>query len=312
MTAAEPNPTLALFLADEYGIRHWILALLDPEAITHGTSDPKKNIQSPPTYKTKDMVNGAGAGKGSKKSRASKAAPAASAESPTKKTPRKVATPRKPRTTKGRGKSTEPDANAINGAASPDRTVKVDVETESKPTSAGDEEVEKTKVNITMPSDHPDLELPNDAEGMLAKAREMVAEAEKISGAAPSTAKGKRKASELIDADEPGSPGGSSAPKRARTVDLELRKERIKRRALTGIAASLAIGYVLTSDTCYLNGLLTSLQSAGTRHHGRVRVVARVAFAAAVETHETQQIVRLPLFDERYQVLLEFCYYYGN
>ena len=239
--------TLALLLADEYGIRQWILALLDPEAITHGTSDPKKNIQSPPAYKTKDMVNGAGntnAGKGSKRSRASKAASASAAsastaESPTKKTPRKVATPRKPRTTKGRGKSTEPDA-AVNGESP--KMVKVDIETESRPTSAGKEEVEKTKLAISMPSDHPDLELPNDAEGMLAKARDMVAEAEKISGAAPSTAKGKRKASDLLDGDAPESPSSLHAPKRARTVDLELRKERIKRRALTGIAASLAIG----------------------------------------------------------------------
>ena len=183
----------------------------------------------------KDMVNGAG--KSAKKSRASKAA--AGPESPTKKTPRKVATPRKPRTTKGRGKSTEPDA--VNGEAP--NTVKVEVETESKPNTRGDEEVETKKVFVHMPTDHPDLELPDDAEGMLAKAREMVAEAEKITGAASSTAKGKRKASELIDGDVPESP---SAPvKRARTVDLELRKERIKRRALTGIAASLAIGYVV-------------------------------------------------------------------
>jgi hypothetical protein len=227
--------SLALVLADEYGIRQWILALLDPEPITHGTSDPKKSIKSPPTYKMKDMVNGAG--KGAKKSRASKAA-AASAESPTKKTPaRKIATPRK-RTTKGRGKSTEPETQAMNGDAS--NTVKVEVETESKPTADGDEEVEKTRVNIHMPTDHPDLELPGDAEGLLAKAREMVADAEKISGAAPSTAKGKRKASELLDGDAPESP--TQPAKRARTVDLELRKERIKRRALTGIAASLAIG----------------------------------------------------------------------
>lgn len=198
-----------------------------------------KNIQSPPPFKMKEMVNGAG--KSAKKSRASKAA-AAAPESPTKKTPaRKIATPRKARTAKGRGKSTEPDA--VNGETP--GTVKVEVETESKPTASGDEEVEKTKVNIHMPSDHPDLELPEDAEGMLAMAREMVAEAEKIAGAAPTTAaKGKRKAAELLDTDAPDSP--SVPAKRARTVDLELRKERIKRRALTGIAASLAIGYVFS------------------------------------------------------------------
>lgn len=48
----------ALSLADEYGIKLWIAALLDPEPITHGTSDPKKSIQSPPTFSMKDPVNG--------------------------------------------------------------------------------------------------------------------------------------------------------------------------------------------------------------------------------------------------------------
>ena len=239
--------SLALVLADEYGIRQWVVALLDPESITHGTSDPKKSIKSPPAYKMKDMVNGAG--KSAKKSRTSKAA-AASAESPTKKTPGRktaTATPRK-RTAKGRGKSTEPESQAVNGDAS--NTVKVEVETESKPTADGDEEVEKTKVNIHMPTDHPDLELPGDADGLLAKAREMVADAEKISGAAPSAAKGKRKASDLLDGDAPESP--AQPAKRARTVDLELRKERIKRRALTGIATSLAIGYVVSNHLSHV------------------------------------------------------------
>jgi hypothetical protein len=287
MTTPDTHMTLALILADEYGIRQWILALLDPEAITHGTSDPKKNIQSPPTYKMKDMVNGAG--KSSKKSRASKAA---TAESPTKKTPRKVATPRKPRTTKGRGKSTEPDA--VNGEEP--RTVKVDVETESRPTTRGDEEVEKTKVNISMPSDHPDLELPQDAEGMLAKAREMVAEAEKIPSAAPSTAKGKRKAAELIEGDALESP--SAPAKRARTVDLELRKERIKRRALTGIAASLAIGYVFIN---FLFPELTTnfLQSASTRHYGCFRLVARNTCTSECDYMRCNRLFGLPFFAVR-------------
>jgi hypothetical protein len=50
----------ALSLADEYGIKLWIAALLDPEPITHGTNDPKKSIQSPPTFSMKDPINGLG------------------------------------------------------------------------------------------------------------------------------------------------------------------------------------------------------------------------------------------------------------
>lgn len=99
-----------------------------------------------------------------------------------------------------------------------------------------------------MPAGSPDLELPQDTEGMLEKAREMVAEAERISGG-PGTAKGKRKATDLGDElDGPVTPA-----KRVRTIELELRKERIKRRALTGIAASIAIGYVIhmSFGQCY-------------------------------------------------------------
>ena len=50
----------ALELADEYGIKLWVAALLDPEPITHGTSDPKKQIQSPPAYRMKEALNGLG------------------------------------------------------------------------------------------------------------------------------------------------------------------------------------------------------------------------------------------------------------
>ena len=61
-------------------------------------------------------------------------------------------------------------------------------------------------------------------------------------GLEATSSKGKRKAKEMADDEEEGavSPAGDS--KRAKTVAMELRKERIKRRALTGIAASLAIG----------------------------------------------------------------------
>ena len=182
-------------------------------------------------------MNGAGRTPGKEEGRRStRGGKGVRSESPSKKTPaRKIATPRKAR--KGRGKSTEPDA--VNG----EETVKVEVESESKPTLDGDEEVARTKVNIEMPASHPDLQLPQDAEGMLSQARETVAEAEKIGG--PSTAKGKRKAADM--GDEAGIESPMAPAKRAKTVELELRKERIRRKALTGIAASLAIGYVLNA-----------------------------------------------------------------
>ena len=219
---------------------------LDSEPITHGTSDPNKSIRSPPPYKPKKQVNGASKTPSKADGRRStRGGKGVRSESPTKKTPaRKIATPRKSRA-KGRGKSQDPDA--VNG----EETVKVEVENESKPSPDGDEDIQRTKVNVEMPAGSPDLELPNDTEGMLAKAREMVAEAEKIGGA--SSSKGKRKAVDIDEGD-----AGSPAPmKRAKTVELELRKERIKRRALTGIAATVAIGYVLEYVEVFGSAILT-------------------------------------------------------
>ena len=121
--------------------------------------------------------------------------------------------------------------------------VKVEVETLSHPGEDGEDEVEQTKVNIEMPAGHPDLELPDDPQEMLERARDMVEEANRIQPAESSRGKGKRKADEIaIDEDDVDVLGPDS--KRAKTVQLELRKERIKRRAMGGIIVSLTIGYV--------------------------------------------------------------------
>ena len=178
----------------------------------------------------------------------------ARSESPTKKTPaRKMATPRKPRNRTVRGGSAQPES--INGDLTKheEETVKVQVETEKLPSPDGEDEIEHTKVNIEMPAHSPDLELPNDAETMLEKAREMVEAANQVGGGRPtSPLKSKRKASEM-DPDDLDAPVGPVA-KRARQTELELRKERIKRRALTGIATCVAIGYVAGLSCCSRQG----------------------------------------------------------
>ncbi|KAK5165111.1 uncharacterized protein LTR77_009208 [Saxophila tyrrhenica] len=276
------HPEQALSLADEYGIRIWIDALLDPEPITHGTSDPKKLITSPPTFRTKDVMNGtssprASASKspeadkkkpvvdGRRSTRGNSTKPATTAtrsESPAKKTPARVkATPRKARKT--RGKSTEPDlpapapADANGSAASPkpeasdNDNVKVQIESEHHPSPTGDgDEIDHTNLKIEMPASHPDLELPESAEGMLEQARSMVEAANQVDGrriTSPGawSTRGKRKAAELGEEGE--ELGMGPAAKRARKAELELRKERLRRRALVGIAGSLALGAIVPS-----------------------------------------------------------------
>jgi hypothetical protein len=261
----------ALNLADEYGIKLWIAALLDPEPITHGTNDPKKSIQSPPPFSMKESVNGLGRSPekpdGSTRGRSLRSA------SPMKKdaSTRKFATPRKARKPRGTLKFeeeaaaiAEEAANSINGelatatARQSTENVKVEVETVMQPSPDGDEEIESTRVNIEMPAGLPELQLPNDAQAMLAQARAMVHEAEKINGT--SSAKGKRKAEEMTEDDE--EELDLLPPKRVKAVQTELRKEKIKRRAITGIAAGLAFGYVFCDQDLVPQLLLTFTNSA--------------------------------------------------
>jgi hypothetical protein len=87
----------------------------------------------------------------------------------------------------------------------------------------------------------------------------MVHEAEKINGTSSSSAKGKRKAEEMVEDDE--EELELLPPKKVKAVQTELRKEKIKRRAITGIAAGLAFGYVLPFN--FISATLTdNLHSA--------------------------------------------------
>ncbi|KAI7637540.1 hypothetical protein KC343_g640 [Hortaea werneckii] len=292
------HPDQALQLADEYGIRLWIAALLDPEPITHG-NDP--HIKSPPPYSQSKMANGSRRSRSPEKKQQQQQPPvetrastrsrrSASVRSespgatPQVKTPsRPKATPRKSR--RGRGTLSRVDEGAaavdfesVNGretGSTADENVKIEVETTSHqhpaapPSSRttrsaraasediGEADEERTKVNIELPANNPDLPLPNDTEAMLREARRMVQEAEDLSAGAFSEgggpvsnkpSKSKRKAEEMIDEDdEVGLEGprraadGGPVGKRAR-VEIKLRKEKIKKRAAVGITASLALG----------------------------------------------------------------------
>ncbi|KAK5107587.1 hypothetical protein LTR62_000981 [Meristemomyces frigidus] len=256
------HPDEAVELAEEYGIKVWIQALLDPEPITHGTS-PGKAILSPPAYKNfgslsngsmrspeKKNTEGRSSTRGRRSASVLSADPDAAAKTPS----RVKATPRKPR--KGRGALSKvdedqdgPGTDVVNGGAPPvefggRNTVKVEVETTTRPSSAGGEELEETRVNIEMPADHPDLPLPENAEAMLEKARQMVAEAQKVGGPSRS-GKGKRKAEMLEDDDEGDASSAPLPAKRARKIEVELRKERVLRRSYVALAATLGFGALI-------------------------------------------------------------------
>ena len=247
--------TTALELADEYRMRPWIVALLDPAPIEIGTKDKhKSSIATPPKFVLQD------------KDKLFLPPPSMSASarkrsaSPTK-SPRKMASPRK---RAARGASvTKSDASEsdlakkaskalqslTNGASATPSSATEDVvrvEVDETVEKENDIETTHTMVKVEIPANHPDLPLPESTEEMIAKAKEMVEEASKLEEKKKRGRPSKRKADEAELADDTGAAGASDSKsaKRQRMVET-LKKERVKTRALLGLAATLAIGLVL-------------------------------------------------------------------
>ena len=138
---------------------------------------------------------------------------------------------------------TTPDDTSVAEPASTDGE-KVTIRVDSNVDVKGDKEREETTtVKIEMPAGVPELPLPERPEEMIETARAMVAEARKVEGES-SSSKGKRKAEEM-DEDSDGSADTEVQPaKKARLLGEELKKEKVRNRALLGVVATLAVGYV--------------------------------------------------------------------
>lgn len=91
---------IALALADEYSIRHWVEALLDPQPIEKGTKEKSNpSIQMPPQFNLEHAVPAllpSYPGARSTRARSVRSASPSKMATPS----RKLATPRKPRTTR--------------------------------------------------------------------------------------------------------------------------------------------------------------------------------------------------------------------
>ncbi|KAF2755303.1 hypothetical protein EJ05DRAFT_97585 [Pseudovirgaria hyperparasitica] len=263
------HPEDAFELSKEYNMTNWVLALLDPEPIEKGTKSPERDeIATPPRFILKDvkLPPPASSTRGSTRKRSTRSASPSKIATPV----RKMASPRKPRTS--RRKKAEDDAASVassvlqsaieNGTSATDsvdggpvngvaESVKVNID--EVVTKEGDKEITKTSVVIDMPAGHPDLPLPENTEDMMAAAKAIVekATAEDAKSAATNGIKPtrKRKATE-VEADDqlaeasgaakPSEPSTQGATKKSKTQPTK--RETVRTRALIGAGLTLAIG----------------------------------------------------------------------
>jgi hypothetical protein len=232
-------PQHALELAEEYQILPWIKALLDnkPIEINLPKDATPKTISPPPKFLMPQETLAAPTPTRGRPRRSASPSKIAS--------PRKIAGSKRARKNAAaqsdsvKSESLEPSEKApLKAEATEEPVVRVNVDTEVE--VKGDVETTHTHVEVEMPAGSPDLPLPEDTEAMIAKAKEMVDVAVKNQngGAIGSSKKLKRKAEEEKEDDST----ESARAKKAKVEATELRKERIKTRALLGISATLAIG----------------------------------------------------------------------
>jgi len=273
--------TPALRLSDEYGMRYWIEALLDPtpieknnkgERATRITMPPRFDISkasppislpSPPTLRASTRARSTRSASPSKSMAATPS--------------RKIATPRKPRSTRaakaaevvqteeiveatqittassalqniienGTTVSESVASESVSGEVKEQETVRIEVQETVE--QNGEVETKTTNVKIDVPADHLELREPEDATELIRQATAMVEEANKLDGDAAKMTTSKRKAEELEDEDEvdvrPQRP--VKLARTVSTVEQKLAKEKVTRRAMVGIGVMAAIGYVV-------------------------------------------------------------------
>ena len=251
----------AIELADDYGIVPWIRALLDPTPVLPVSEDSNGNsISPPPKFKFTAGDKAHFAAPNGTPARSARASTPKSRGRPKAGSPEKRSSPqkntKKPRATKAMKEAnaaTAREASAslqatLNGAASMadsesvgEDKVKVDVETTVE--KKGDIETETTNVRIEMPKDSAELPLPENPEQMIETAKQMVDEARQIDGqAGPSGSKRKAEVLDLEgDSDEAGDSDLQPA-KKARLLEQQIKREKVRNRALMGVAATMVIG----------------------------------------------------------------------
>lgn len=255
-------------------MRYWIISLLDPSPIEKGAKDRNNShIAMPPRFDV-DNVGPPVLLPPSSALRPTRARSSRSASPSKIGTPsRKMASPRKARTTRSAAKPetttteeiVEKASNAtstlqnvienglaesvasesVNGEAKEADLVRIEVKETVE--QNGDVETTITNVKIDVPADHPELPTPEDPAKLIEEAKKMVEEARELEGASSKSVKSsKRKADDLSkdenDKDVPAEGRPAKQAKRTYTTEQKLTKEKVTRRALVGLTVMAAVG----------------------------------------------------------------------
>ncbi|KAF2143775.1 uncharacterized protein K452DRAFT_296758 [Aplosporella prunicola CBS 121167] len=271
------SPEDALSLAEEYGMKAWVVALLDPAPIEKGAKDKgsaANDIATPPRFVVPDKGSLFPPATGSMRTRSRELRSASPSKTAA---PRKMASPRKPRTTRKTAKAADAEAatpagstsklakevedgtpaptdatESVNGDAAAEKGLtpvpeKVQVEVDESVRTDGDVETTTTTVKVDVPAEHPELAIPEDPQEMIARAREMVEAANKAEGRGDDAkAATKRKADDVEMDDAEGAGLEMQQPaKKTKVLQEELKKEKVRTRAFMGLSATLAIGAMI-------------------------------------------------------------------
>ncbi|KAL8811239.1 MAG: hypothetical protein Q9223_003345 [Gallowayella weberi] len=253
------SETTALDLAEDYGLLPWVKALLAPEDVMKNLDNYDKSITPPPKYifTANDKTHLPPPSSRASTPARSRGRPRGS--SPTKS--EKAASPRKQRATKA--SKTEDAANTRAAAASLQEALtgseNTAIEEEEEEEESGTVKVElseTTQVNgeVEMTTTNVKVNLPGgmsaqvppqeQTEEIIREAKAVVEAARKLEGESSQASK-KRKADELDQDSDEEADRQLQPAKKARLAEEELKKERVKNRALFGVAFTLAIGVVL-------------------------------------------------------------------
>ncbi|KAL8911306.1 MAG: hypothetical protein Q9171_003514 [Xanthocarpia ochracea] len=250
------SETTALDLAEDYGILAWVKALLAPDDVFKGSEHYNKSMTPPPKFVftgNDRMSLPPPSSRGSTPAR-SRGRPRAG--SPAKS--EKAASPRKQRVTKANkaedAANTKAAAASLQDALAKSVTPAIEegedegvIKVELNETTQVNGEVETTTTNVKvnlpggMAAEVPPQE---QTEEIIKEARAVVEAARKLEGQ-PSKISKKRKAEELDEDSDEEADQQLQPAKKARLAEQELKKERVKNRALVGVAFTLAVGSLL-------------------------------------------------------------------